>query len=242
MRRLGGDDALRVLVVEDEPKLRELIRAYLERDGFGVLSTGSGAEAITLAARSDPDLIMLDLRLPDIAGEDVTRELRRASDVPILMLTAKAAEEDRIAASPPGDTGLVVAPEVPLLTDVCLGVRLGRSRLSRGVGGLEARRALSGHSITSFRRIRAGGSGHRGSKPTQRGIDVWARWRPDGNGGVTAATRPATPRNQPSQYGEWPLRREKQGSVDSWLGIGSGCPARTVGDPAHVQTPVLGIS
>ncbi len=55
-----------VLVVEDEPKLRELIRAYLERDGFGVLSTGSGAEAITLAARSDPDLIMLDLRLPDI--------------------------------------------------------------------------------------------------------------------------------------------------------------------------------
>jgi DNA-binding response OmpR family regulator len=102
-----------VLVVEDEPKLRELIRAYLEHDGFGVLSTGSGAEAITLAARSDPDLIMLDLRLPDVPGEDVARELRRASDVPILMLTAKAAEEDRIAGLELGADDYLTKPFSP---------------------------------------------------------------------------------------------------------------------------------
>jgi DNA-binding response OmpR family regulator len=89
--------AATVLVVEDEPKLRQLVRAYFERSGLGVLSTGSGAEAIALAAQGDPDLIVLDLRLPDVPGEEVAREIRLASDVPILMLTAKAGEEDRIA-------------------------------------------------------------------------------------------------------------------------------------------------
>src|ERR1700736_6775806 len=102
-----------VLVVEDEPKLREGIRAYLERDGLSVLSTGSGAEAITLAARSDPDLVMLDLGLPDLPGEDVARELRRASDVPILMLTAKAAEEDRIAGLELGADDYLTKPFSP---------------------------------------------------------------------------------------------------------------------------------
>jgi DNA-binding response OmpR family regulator len=85
-----------VLLVEDEMKLRELVRRYLEHEGIGVLSTGSGAEAIALADRSAPDLIVLDLRLPDVPGEEVAREVRRHADIPILMLTAKAAEEDRI--------------------------------------------------------------------------------------------------------------------------------------------------
>jgi DNA-binding response OmpR family regulator len=102
-----------VLVVEDEPKLRELVRAYLERDGMGVLSTGSGAEAITLAAQSAPDLIVLDLRLPDVPGEDVAREVRLASDVPILMLTAKAGEEDRIAGLELGADDYVSKPFSP---------------------------------------------------------------------------------------------------------------------------------
>ena len=60
-----------VLVVEDEVKIRELLRSYLERAGLDVVTTGSGAEAITLAARAEPDLIILDLRLPDVPGEDV---------------------------------------------------------------------------------------------------------------------------------------------------------------------------
>lgn len=85
-----------VLVVEDERKIRDLVRGYLEREGLGVLTTESGAEAITIARGQEPDLVVLDLGLPDVAGEEVARELRTFSRVPILMLTAKAAEEDRI--------------------------------------------------------------------------------------------------------------------------------------------------
>ncbi|MGZ4274505.1 MAG: response regulator transcription factor [Solirubrobacteraceae bacterium] len=88
--------AATVLVVEDERKLRDFIRSYLERAGFTVLSTGSGAEAITMAADTAPDLVVLDLGLPDVPGETVARELRAMSAIPILMLTAKAAEEDRV--------------------------------------------------------------------------------------------------------------------------------------------------
>jgi DNA-binding response OmpR family regulator len=102
-----------VLLVEDEPKLRELVRAYLERGGLGVLSTGSGAEAITLAARGDPNLIVLDLGLPDVPGEAVAREIRRVSDVPILMLTAKASEEDRIAGLELGADDYLTKPFSP---------------------------------------------------------------------------------------------------------------------------------
>jgi len=86
-----------VLVVEDERKLRDFIRTYLERAGFTVLSTGSGAEALTLAGSASPDLVVLDLGLPDVSGETVARELRGAGrSARILMLTAKSAEEDRI--------------------------------------------------------------------------------------------------------------------------------------------------
>jgi DNA-binding response OmpR family regulator len=85
-----------VLVVEDERKIRDLVRGYLEREGLGVLTTASGAEAITIARGQEPDLVILDLGLPDVSGEEVARELRTFSRVPILMLTARAAEEDRI--------------------------------------------------------------------------------------------------------------------------------------------------
>jgi len=85
-----------VLVVEDETKLRELLRSYFEREGMAVLSTGSGSDAIALARRGRPDLVILDLGLPDVPGEDVVQDLRTVSDVPVLMLTAKASERDRI--------------------------------------------------------------------------------------------------------------------------------------------------
>jgi DNA-binding response OmpR family regulator len=88
--------AATVLVVEDERKIRDLVRGYLEREGLGVLTTESGAEAIALARGSRPDLLILDLRLPDVPGEEVAREIRAFSTVPILMLTAKASEGDRI--------------------------------------------------------------------------------------------------------------------------------------------------
>ena len=108
--------AATVLVVEDERKLRDLIRSYLERAGFIVLTTDSGAEAITMAITSAPDLVILDLGLPDVPGETVARELRAASvtgSTPILMLTAKSAEEDRIRGLELGADDYVTKPFSP---------------------------------------------------------------------------------------------------------------------------------
>ncbi len=102
-----------VLVVEDERKLRDFVRSYLERAGFTVLSTGSGAEAITMAAEAAPDLVVLDLGLPDVPGETVARELRSGAATPILMLTAKTSEEDRIRGLELGADDYVTKPFSP---------------------------------------------------------------------------------------------------------------------------------
>jgi DNA-binding response OmpR family regulator len=105
--------AATVLLVEDERKLRDLVRSYLERAGFTVLSTESGAEAITLAASAAPDIVVLDLGLPDVSGETVAREIRAAAATPILMLTAKATEDDRIAGLELGADDYVTKPFSP---------------------------------------------------------------------------------------------------------------------------------
>src|ERR1700728_2983143 len=102
-----------VLLVEDARKLRERVRSYLERGGFTVLSTGSGAEAITLAASFTPDLVVLDVGLPDVPGEPVAGECGRIGQVPIVMLTARAAEEDRIAGLELGADDYVTKPFSP---------------------------------------------------------------------------------------------------------------------------------
>ncbi len=105
--------AATVLLVEDERKLRDLVRSYLERAGFAVLSTGSGAEAISLARSAGPDLVVLDLGLPDVPGESVARELRATGTTPILMLTARSSEEDRISGLELGADDYVTKPFSP---------------------------------------------------------------------------------------------------------------------------------
>jgi DNA-binding response OmpR family regulator len=105
--------AATVLIVEDERKLRELVRSYLEQAGFTVLSTGSGAEAITMAAAASPDLVVLDLGLPDVGGDTVARELRATGSVPIVMLTARSTEEDRIAGLELGADDYLTKPFSP---------------------------------------------------------------------------------------------------------------------------------
>ena len=105
--------AATVMLVEDERKLRDLVRSYLERAGFTVLSTGSGAEAITMASTAAPDLIVLDLGLPDVPGETVATELRAVAPTPIVMLTAKSSEEDRIRGLELGADDYVTKPFSP---------------------------------------------------------------------------------------------------------------------------------
>jgi DNA-binding response OmpR family regulator len=102
-----------ILVVEDEMKIARLVRDYLEHAGFDVIVTGQGGSAVASARGSKPDLIVLDLGLPDRDGLDVTRELRRASNVPILMLTARGDEADRIVGLEPGADDYIVKPFSP---------------------------------------------------------------------------------------------------------------------------------
>jgi len=102
-----------ILVVEDERKIRDLVRSYLEREGFQVVTTPSGAEALTLAESTRPELVILDLRLPDVPGEEVARELRSRSQVPILMLTARSGGEDRIRGFELGADDYVTKPFSP---------------------------------------------------------------------------------------------------------------------------------
>lgn len=85
-----------VLVVEDEPKIAELARDYLEHAGFAVLTAGDGNTAVETARNESPDLMILDLGLPGMDGLDVTREIRRNSDLPIVMLTARDDELDKL--------------------------------------------------------------------------------------------------------------------------------------------------
>lgn len=107
--------ARRVLVVDDEPAIRELLRAYLEADGFEVTVTGTGAEALRQASRGAqaPDLILLDVGLPDLDGLDVLRTLRRTSEVYVILLTARAEEVDRIVGLSVGADDYVTKPFSP---------------------------------------------------------------------------------------------------------------------------------
>lgn len=83
-----------ILVVDDEPKILAVVESYLENAGYNVCTAQSGSEALELFAQRSPHFVVLDLMLPDLSGEQVCAELRKSSRVPILMLTAKAGEDD----------------------------------------------------------------------------------------------------------------------------------------------------
>ena len=85
-----------ILVVDDEPKITRVVRDYLERAGYAVLVSGDGSSALALARSEKPDMVILDLGLPRMDGLDVTRELRKLSNVPIIMLTARSEESDKL--------------------------------------------------------------------------------------------------------------------------------------------------
>jgi DNA-binding response OmpR family regulator len=102
-----------ILVVDDERKILDLVRSYLEGEGYAVLLAESGQRALETMQRAHPDLIVLDLMLPDLAGEEVARVVRGHSDVPIIMLTAKASEDDRVAGLHLGADDYLVKPFSP---------------------------------------------------------------------------------------------------------------------------------
>jgi DNA-binding response OmpR family regulator len=103
----------KVLVVDDDTKTVELVKLYLNRDGYRVFTAGDGNEALRLARENHPDLIVLDLMLPGISGLEVCRILREESDVPIIMLTALTTDEDRLMGLDLGADDYVTKPFSP---------------------------------------------------------------------------------------------------------------------------------
>ena len=103
----------RVLVVDDDVKTVELVKLYLDRDGYRVLSAYDGVEALRLARESHPDLIVLDLMLPGIDGLELCSILRDESDVPIIMLTAKTTDQDKLTGLNLGADDYVTKPFSP---------------------------------------------------------------------------------------------------------------------------------
>jgi DNA-binding response OmpR family regulator len=103
----------RILIIDDERSIHEVVRAYLERDGFIVYSASNGREGLELALSKPPALIVLDLMLPDLSGEEICKEVRSRSDVPILMLTAKSSEDQRVAGLSLGADDYLVKPFSP---------------------------------------------------------------------------------------------------------------------------------
>jgi two-component system, OmpR family, response regulator RegX3 len=100
----------RVLVVDDERKIRDVVGSYLERQGYEVALFEDGESALAAMTAMQPSLVVLDLVLPDIPGEEVARAIRQVSDVPIVMLTAKSSENDRVAGLELGADDYLVKP------------------------------------------------------------------------------------------------------------------------------------
>jgi DNA-binding response OmpR family regulator len=102
-----------ILVVDDEPKIVQLARDYLELAGFKVLAAYDGSSALAMARSEKPDLMVLDLGLPKMDGLDVTRELRKTSNLPIIMLTARSDESDKLVGLELGADDYITKPFSP---------------------------------------------------------------------------------------------------------------------------------
>lgn len=102
-----------ILVIEDDAKIAQIVRVYLEGAGFRVVHAGNGKEGLDKVAKENPVMVILDLMLPDITGEELCLRIKDISAAPIIMLTAKASEEERVAGFALGADDYVVKPFSP---------------------------------------------------------------------------------------------------------------------------------
>ena len=132
-----ASEANTVLIIEDDPRAVELVRLYLAHDGHRVLSAATGPEGLRQAREEQPDLIILDLMLPGLDGLEICRALRAESDVPIVMVTARVEEEDRLAGLELGADDYVTKPFSPRELAARVKAVLRRSRRDNSDSGGE---------------------------------------------------------------------------------------------------------
>lgn len=129
----------KILVVDDEPKIVQLTRDYLERAGFSVVTAADGKSALSAARAEHPDLVLLDLGLPAMDGLDVTRTLRRDTNIPIIILTARNEETDKLVGLELGADDYITKPFSP--KEVVARVRAVMRRFEHAAAGAETIRA-----------------------------------------------------------------------------------------------------
>lgn len=156
-----------VLMVEDERKIRDLLRSYLEHEGLAVLTTWSGAEAINLVRDTTPDLVVLDLGLPDVNGQDVVREVRSFAATPILILTARDDTRERINCLELGAVDYVTKPFSP--REVALRVRAILRRLQPAPPSARSRHTETVNSSSTDPECRQPSAGSQWSSPRPNG-------------------------------------------------------------------------
>lgn len=142
----------RILVIEDEPSIAEVVGLYLKRAGYQVQTAADGKQAMSMLEKQIPDLVVMDLMLPEIDGLSLTRWLRDRSDVPVIMVTARREEIDRIAGLEMGADDYVVKPFSP--QELVSRVRAVLRRSGREQAEAESERALSFPNISIDPRTR----------------------------------------------------------------------------------------
>ncbi|WP_138996921.1 response regulator transcription factor [Rhodococcus zopfii] len=133
-----------VLVVDDEPHIRRVLRGYLEADGYDVTEVETGTEALTLIESRSPDLVLLDIRLPDIDGFEVLRRIRQFSDVYVVLVTARTEEVDKLVGLAVGADDYITKPFAP--REVAARVRAVLRR-ARGAPDAPSRVSVSGLTV-----------------------------------------------------------------------------------------------
>jgi len=126
-----------ILIVDDEEHIQKLLRLYLERDGYTVRCCGAGDQALEEARRHPPDLVVLDVLLPGMNGFEVCQRLRATSDVPIIMLTARTTEQDKLVGLGGGADDYVTKPFSPVEVVARVGAILRRVRRLQSEDGAE---------------------------------------------------------------------------------------------------------
>jgi DNA-binding response OmpR family regulator len=138
----------KILVVDDEPKVCDLIKAYLEKDGYEVILAGDGKSAVEKARSHKPDLIVLDLNLPVMDGMEVFRSVKAFSDIPVIMVTARDDEVDKIVGLQVGADDYVTKPFSPRE----LAARVAAVLRRYSEGPKESKRLLTGDLMVDFER------------------------------------------------------------------------------------------